>query len=60
MCRREQGGVEEGIGMISALQKLVITADTKPQRKTQPERSEGVQRKKEKESLEEVGARTGS
>lgn len=52
--------MEEGIGMISALQKLVITADTKPQRKTQPERSEGVQRKKEKESLEEVGARTGS
>ena len=34
VCRKEQGRVEEGIDMTSALYKLVITADTKPQRKT--------------------------
>lgn len=51
--------MEEGTGIVSGLQKLAITADTKPQRKTHPDRSEGVQRR-ENESLEEVGTRMGS
>lgn len=51
--------MEEGIGMVSVLQKPAITADTEPLRKAQPDTSEGVQ-KRENEIPEDLGARTAS
>lgn len=33
MCGKEQGGMEEAIVMVSVLQKLAVTADTKSQRR---------------------------
>lgn len=44
--------------MVFVFRKFAIAADSKPQRKTQPDRPEGVQGK-EKESLEEVEAGSG-
>lgn len=33
VCGKVQGRMEEGIVMVSVLQKLAITTDTKPQRR---------------------------